>query len=238
MLKYRKVGRLITVLQAGLVVFLSILFIGCELLFVEGLLEGGVSEKIEGRLRKMGKDLNGKVQVKKTEDGRYNVFIPIKYETEYFDRYKKRAKRLREVRDGEAKGIIRAGFVYGFACTQAFLPPSGIMASRTIKYWGPKEKDPYGASDPTYEWSPPIVDTEKINSIELEVWVYKRKPPSYKLKRDEYGNEIYEEEPPFGIGSLKLFYDAKPEEMKWENLDHVSKQVEKGIWQKAIVKVE
>ncbi len=232
--------RLVKFLRVGLVSFISALLLGCgsEVSLVVDSLEGGVSEKIEGRLRKMGKDLHGKVQVKKTEDGHYDVFIPIKYETEYFDYYKKRSKRLREVRDGMPKGIIRAGFVYGFACTQAFLPPSGIMASRTIRHWGPKEKDPYGASDPTYKWSPPIVDREKINSIEVEVWVYKRKPPSYKLKRDEYGNEIYEEEPPLRIGSLKLSYDAKPEEMKWENLDHASKQVEKGIWQKAIVEVK
>lgn len=236
--------RLVKFLRVSLVAFISALLLGCgsEVALVAGSLESDLGKEIEKRFRVIGKDLYGKIQVKKAKEGRYDIFIPIKdkvYTKAYLDDFRKRSKRLKEVRDGDAKDIIIGGFVYGFACTQLFLPPSGIMAGRILKNWGPRERSPYIEPGPGYKWLPPIMATEKINSIEVEVWICKGKSALDMPKRDEYGNIIPEEqEPPFKIGSLKLSCDAKPEGLKWENWSYASKEVKEQVWQKAIVKVE
>ena len=190
--------RLIAILKIGFILFTSVLLVGC----------GSMDKKIEKRVRVIGQDLYGKIQVKKAEEGCYDIFIPIKhrvYTKAYLDDFKKRrSKRLKGVRDGDAKDIIIGGFVYGFACTQLFLPPSGIMAGRILKNWGPRERSPYIEPGPGYKWLPPIMATEEINSIEVEVWICKGKSALDRPKRDKYGNIIREEqEPPFKIGLLK-----------------------------------
>jgi len=237
--------RLVNFLRVGLVAFISALLLGCgsEVALVAGSLESDLGKKIEKRFRVIGKDLYGKIQVKKAEEGRYDIFIPIKdevYKEAYLDDFKKRrSKRLKEVRDGDAKDIIIGGLAYGFAYTQIPVRLLVISGAAIGKSWGPKERERSPYAETGWEWLPPVVDTEKINSIEVEVWICKGKSALDMPKRDEYGNIIPEEqEPPFKIGSLKLSCDAKPEGLKWENWSYASKEVKEQVWQKAIVKVE
>lgn len=243
MLNNRKVRRSIELLQVCLAVFIfSVLFFGCgpEVAVVESLSKG-VAKKIEARLHEVGEELHGKIQVKKVENERYDIFIPIKdklYKKAYFDDYKKRrSARLESIRSKYKKDIIIGGLAYGFAYADV-RDVERLMGIRLVpagKIWASKESPFVGLGA---AWFPPVVDAEKINSIEVEVWKCMAEE-AYVKGRDEYGNVIrYEEEPPLKIGSLKLHYNAKPEEMKWENWWRVSKQVKKRIWQKAIVKVE
>ena len=193
----------------------------------------------------IGQDLYGKIQVKKAKEGRYDIFIPIKdkvYTKAYLDDFRKRSTRLKEVRDGNAKDIIIGGLAYGFAYTQIPVRLLVLAGADIGKSWGPKERERSRYAEIGWRWLPPVMDTERVNSIEVEVWICKGKSALDMLdmpKRDKYGNIIREEqEPPFKIGSLKLSCDAKPEGLKWQNWSYASKEVKEQVWQKAIVKVE